>query len=84
MENTVAGGYTVEWKRSAFFRFVELFPSPSVSQELKAKILQLVIIPCFAVCFERGEGEKVVGRSLQDSPDNVIFVFINKVSPFLS
>lgn len=82
LENTVAGGYTVEWKRTAFFRFVELFPSQNLSQELKAKILQMIIIPCFAVCFERGEGEKLVGGPAapnSDSPDNVISVFINKL-----
>lgn len=30
--NTVAQNYTVEWKRSAFFRFVELFPTEEMSQ----------------------------------------------------
>lgn len=32
LENTVAQNYTVEWKRSAFFRFVELFPTDEMSQ----------------------------------------------------
>ncbi|XP_075234435.1 transcription-associated protein Nipped-A isoform X2 [Lycorma delicatula] len=83
LENTVAGGFNVEWKRSAFFRFVELFPTNTISQELKAKILQLIVIPCFAVSFERGEGEKLIGgpanKTCQDSPDNIISVFINKI-----
>ncbi|XP_072379030.1 transcription-associated protein 1 [Diabrotica undecimpunctata] len=82
LENTVAQNYTVEWKRSAFFRFVELFPSNEMSQELKAKVLQLILIPCFAVSFERGETNKLVGglpMPYQDSTDNVVSVFINKL-----
>ena len=83
LENVVAQSYTVEWKRSAFFRFVEHFPSPNMSQELKSKILQMILIPCFAQSFERGEGEKLVGSPAspdQDNPDNVVSVFISKVS----
>lgn len=82
LENTVAQNYTVEWKRSAFFRFVEDFQNPNMSQELKSKILQLVLIPCFAIGFERGEGERLVGSPVspdQDNPDNIVSVFINKV-----
>jgi transformation/transcription domain-associated protein len=82
LENVVAQSYTIEWKRSAFFRFVELFPSQTMSQELKSKILQMVLIPCFAQSFERGEGEKLVGSPAspdQDNPDNVVSVFISKV-----
>jgi len=82
LENTVAQEYTVEWKRSAFFRFVEHFPTNNMSQELKANILQLIIIPCFAVSFERGEGTKLVGGApmpYQDNPENVVSVFISKI-----
>lgn len=32
LENTVAQNYTIEWKRSAFFRFVDLFPTNEMSQ----------------------------------------------------
>ncbi|KAJ8954217.1 hypothetical protein NQ318_005812 [Aromia moschata] len=82
LQNTVAQNYTVEWKRSAFFRFVELFPLGDMSQELKAKVLQLILIPCFAVSFERWETNKLVGgppMPYQDSSDNVVSVFINKL-----
>lgn len=53
-----------------------------MSPELKAKIVQLIIIPCFAVSFEKGEDTKLVGSPpipYQDSPDNVVSVFINKI-----
>nr|XP_022907724.1 transformation/transcription domain-associated protein [Onthophagus taurus] len=89
LENTVAQNYTVVWKRSAFFRFVEHFTSDDMSQELIAKILQLIIIPCFAVGFERGETNKLIGTPpapYHDHPDNVVSVFLNRVvdpdSPF--
>ncbi|XP_038211764.1 transcription-associated protein 1 isoform X1 [Zerene cesonia] len=80
LENTVAQNYTVEWKRSAFFRFVEHFSGDAMSQELKAKVLQMILIPCFAVSFEKGQ--KIVGgppAPYQDNPDNVVSVFINNV-----
>ncbi|VVC99481.1 unnamed protein product [Leptidea sinapis] len=80
LENTVAQKYSVEWKRSAFFRFVEHFSSDAMSQELKAKVLQMILIPCFAVSFEKGE--KIVGgppAPYQDNPDNVVSVFINNI-----
>ncbi|XP_050299225.1 transcription-associated protein 1 isoform X2 [Anthonomus grandis grandis] len=82
LENTVAQNYTVEWKRSAFFRFVELFQTNEMSQELKAKVLQLILIPCFAVSFERGETNKLIGgppMPYQDNSENVVSVFINKL-----
>lgn len=60
VENTVAQTYSIEWKRKAFLRYLELFKVPRVSQELKAKSLQLIIIPCLTVCFERGEGDKLI------------------------
>ncbi|XP_062715059.1 transcription-associated protein 1 [Aedes albopictus] len=82
LQNTVCQSYTVDWKRTAFFHFVECFGSPDVSQDLKAKILTMVIIPSFAVSFEKGEGNKLVGAPpapyLEDE-NNIVSVFINKV-----
>ncbi|CAG2064923.1 unnamed protein product [Timema podura] len=83
LEHTVAENYTVEWKRSAFFRFLDHYPDPNVSNELKASILQLVIIPCFSISFERGEEEKLVGGPAapeQDNPNNIVCVFIKVVT----
>lgn len=80
---TVAQGYTVEWKRSAFLRFCELFHMNTVSEELKARILQYIIIPCFTVSFERGEGERLIttsNKSFQETADNLVTIFLVKVS----
>lgn len=82
LEKTVSQSYGPEWKRIAFFKYVELFRDASLSQELKAKILQHVIIPGFAVSFERGEGEVLIGTPPtpdQDNNDSVVSVFINRV-----
>lgn len=82
LENTVAQTYSVEWKRAAFFRFVELFPLPGMTQELKARILQYILIPCFSYSFDNGESEALIGSPAapeHDSPDNVVSVFISRV-----
>lgn len=41
LQNTVAQSYTVEWKRAAFFQFVDNFNNKMLSQELKAKVSSL-------------------------------------------
>ena len=82
LQNTVCQNYTVDWKRNAFFQFVENYQNQQVPQELKAKILTMVVIPSFAVSFEKGEGNKLVGAPptpyLEDEI-NIVSVFINKV-----
>ncbi|XP_058465654.1 transcription-associated protein 1 isoform X1 [Malaya genurostris] len=82
LQNTVCQSYTVDWKRKAFFHFVECFVNQEVTQDLKAKILTMIIIPSFAVSFEKGEGNKLVGAPpspYQEDDNNVVSVFINKV-----
>ncbi|XP_074658755.1 transformation/transcription domain-associated protein-like [Tubulanus polymorphus] len=82
IDKTVANTYVVEWKRKAFFKFVDIFHDQNWPQDLKAKILQYILIPSFAVSFEKNEGEKLIGGAPapeQDNADNVISVFVNKV-----
>lgn len=82
LENTVAQNYTVEWKRAAFFRYAQEHRKDNISDDLKAKVLQYVLIPCFAVGFERGERDKLVGSPVspdQDDPNNIVSVFIANV-----
>lgn len=65
-----------------FFHFVDNFNNPSLSQDLKAKILTTILIPCFAVSFEKGEGVKLVGAPptpYQEDENNVVSVFISRV-----
>ncbi|XP_072179557.1 transformation/transcription domain-associated protein-like [Diadema setosum] len=82
LEEKVAQGYTFEQKRHIFFKFVELFHDKVFPQELKAKALQYVISPMFAASFDKGEGDSLIGGPSnpgQDSPDNLVSVFISKV-----
>lgn len=82
LEQTVAQSYSMDWKRAAFFQFVDIFEDVSVPQELKARILQYIIIPCLTVSLECGDGEKLIGYPPapdQDHHDNVVSVFINRV-----
>lgn len=47
------------------------------------QMLQYVLMPCFQQAFDSGKGEELIGSPAapdQDNPDNVISVFINKVS----
>lgn len=82
LQNVIAQSYTVSWKRQAFFYFVDNFNNTSIGLELKAKILTAVLIPSFAVSFEKGEGNKLVGAPptpYQEDDNNVVSVFIMKV-----
>ncbi|XP_065923524.1 transformation/transcription domain-associated protein isoform X7 [Magallana gigas] len=82
LDNVVAGTYTIEWKRTAFFKFVDIFHDQTWTQDLKAKILQHVLIPCFQHAFEKNEGEKLIGGPPtpdQDNPENIISAFITKI-----
>ncbi|KAI1279601.1 Transformation/transcription domain-associated protein [Halotydeus destructor] len=81
LEETVST-CTIDWKRKAFFKFVDIFPDSKWDQNLKAKILQYIIIPSFSEAFEKKDGEALIGGPPapdQDLPDNLISVFINKI-----
>lgn len=46
------------------------------------QILTMILIPCFAVSFEKGEGNKLVGANpnpLEEDDKNVVSVFISRV-----
>ncbi|KAH8404548.1 hypothetical protein KR009_006495 [Drosophila setifemur] len=82
LQNTVAQSYTISWKRNAFFHFVDHFNNNTISEELKAKIITAVIIPCFTISFDKGEGNKLIGAPptpYQEDEKNIVSVFINKV-----
>lgn len=82
LEKTVIETYSIEWKRDAFAKFVNVFHDPKYPQKLKAKILQHIIIPSFSHSFEKGLGEALLGGPPQperENPNNLIHMFINKV-----
>jgi transformation/transcription domain-associated protein len=56
-----------------------------ISTDLKIKILTNVLIPSFAISFERGEDQRLIRGQTQEEDKNVFSVFISKVvSPFMS
>lgn len=84
LHNIVCENYTVDWKRNAFFLFVEYFSRANVTIDLKIKILTMIIIPSFAISFEKGEDNRLIRGLVQDEETNVISVFINKIiNPFM-
>jgi len=80
VEHEVCYKFSVDWKRAAFFEFIRLWKiDNSLSQDLKAKILQYIIIPMFANSFEKGETDAIIGgppAPETDSEDNVVSSFI--------
>ncbi|CRK92144.1 CLUMA_CG005737, isoform A [Clunio marinus] len=84
LHNIVCENYTVDWKRNAFFLFVDYFGRANTTVDLKIKILTMIIIPSFAISFEKGEENRLIRGVTQDEESNVISVFINKiVNPFM-
>lgn len=82
VQNKVCQTYSVEWKRNAFFLFVEKYEDGNVATDLKTKILTTIIIPSFAVSFERDEGNALIGappNPYQEDDNNIVSVFINKM-----
>lgn len=75
--------YSVAWKRKVFFRFVEIFNEEGYHPDLKAKIIQFILIPCMSYCFEQGLGDEFVGSPPMpdvDSPDNIVSLLLSKVT----
>uniref|UniRef100_A0A0K2TN82 Transformation/transcription domainassociated proteinlike [Nasonia vitripennis] n=1 Tax=Lepeophtheirus salmonis TaxID=72036 RepID=A0A0K2TN82_LEPSM len=82
LETEVCSKYSISWKRAAFFEFVRLWKIPGegcLSQELKARILQFIIIPSFAFTFDKGDGDALIGSPPapdQECAENVVSTFI--------
>ena len=77
LEHEVCAKFSVQWKRSAFFEFIKLWKlgDAALSQELKAKILQYIIIPAYANSFEKADTDLIIGGPPSpetDSDDNVV------------
>jgi transformation/transcription domain-associated protein len=81
----ICENYTVDWKRDAFFLFVDYYHRSNVSIDLKIKIITMILIPSFAISFDKGEESRLIRGYKQDEESNIISVFINKiVNPFMA
>ena len=81
LEKEVAA-FSIPWKRKVFFRFVEKFHEKDYADELKAKIMQYVLIPCMSYCFERGQGDELIGSKPMpdsDNANNIVSVFLEQI-----
>lgn len=45
-----------------------------MSNELKAKVIQMILIPCFTISFEKGETNKLIGTT-----ENIVNISIHKL-----
>lgn len=82
MEDTVAKSYSPQWKRTAFFRFVEIFQDNNMSNHFKSKILQYIILPCVSASYEKNEQQILIhGSSVSsDSTGNIVTSYIYQVT----
>ena len=90
LRDHVYKSYSCEWKRNAFNKFIQLFShetenaSSIYSQNLRANILQYILIPCIQYCCENGQLRQLIAceanpASIDDDNTNIIHLFINKV-----
>lgn len=82
LSSTVAQNYPVDWKRRAFFHFVENFRNPKLSQDLKAKIMTMILIPSLAISFDKGDEVELIGgppSPYQENDNSVVSVFISRI-----
>uniref|UniRef100_A0A8C4NGE8 Transformation/transcription domain-associated protein n=1 Tax=Eptatretus burgeri TaxID=7764 RepID=A0A8C4NGE8_EPTBU len=81
LEEQLPRQYSVQHKRTLFFKFVEIFHDSSFPEELKAKALQHVLLPAFQHSLERGEAEVLLGPANPegDNLESISSIFINKV-----
>lgn len=78
----VAQTYTVEWKRRAFFYFVENFHTDRFQKGLKAKIMTMILIPSLAASFDKGEEVELIGgppSPYEENNENIVSVFISRI-----
>uniref|UniRef100_UPI00359021B0 transformation/transcription domain-associated protein-like n=1 Tax=Myxine glutinosa TaxID=7769 RepID=UPI00359021B0 len=81
LEKELPRQYSVQQKRALFFKFVEIFHDSSFPEELKAKVLQHVLLPAFQHSLEHGDVEVLLGPANPegDNLESISSVFINKV-----
>lgn len=85
LEKTVPK-YSIAWKRQCFLEFRRIYTDRSVDDELKSKIIQFVLIPCFQYCFERGQGNELIGcqpgsGDSDSNPESIVNILINEIIP---
>lgn len=85
MEDTVAKSFSPQWKRTAFFRFVEIFQDNNMSNHFKSKILQYIILPCVSASYEKNEDQVLIhGTKIPpDTTRNLITSYVYQVAKII-
>lgn len=78
IENEIIQSSTIQWRRMVFFKFIELYQKRTMNTDILGKILQYIILPCFSMCYKKGEKQQLLNTS--KSEENIIGIVLNKVS----
>lgn len=81
LEDIVAKTFSPRWKRTAFFRFVEIFQDNNMSNHFKSKILQHIILPSISASYEKNEQQILIHGTSDpsDSAGNIVTSYIYQV-----
>lgn len=79
LENEIIQSSSIQWKRMVFFKFIELYQKRTANTDILGKILQYIILPCFSMCYKKGEKQQLL-CTLGKIDENIIGVVLNKVS----
>lgn len=63
-----------------FYKFIDLYQKRTVNTDILGKILQYIILPCFSMCYKKGEKQQLLHTPKAE--DNIIGIVLNKVSIF--
>lgn len=66
------------WKQNIFFKFMELYQSKDISDDILGRILQYLILPSFSFCYKQGLKEQLLCK-FTNPDENIIGVVLNKV-----
>ncbi|CAL8112353.1 unnamed protein product [Orchesella dallaii] len=62
--------YSTTWKRQAILEFIKFYEDQNVEEEVKARVIQAVLIPSLNSAFEKNEGEELLRGSSSQMGDN--------------
>ncbi|XP_029341770.1 transformation/transcription domain-associated protein isoform X2 [Acyrthosiphon pisum] len=78
LENEIIQSSSIQWKRMVFFKFIELYQKRTANTDILGKILQYIILPCFSMCYKKGEKQQLL-CTLGKIDENIIGVVLNKI-----
>lgn len=77
LENEITQSSTIQWKQMVFYKFIDLYQKRTVNTDILGKILQYIILPCFSMCYKKGEKQQLLHTPKAE--DNIIGIVLNKI-----